>query len=48
VVLDGGRTVGQGRHEELLTTSPLYRELAASQMTRPDDARPTSRTPYPS
>ncbi|MGX1315571.1 ABC-type multidrug transport system fused ATPase/permease subunit [Streptomyces calvus] len=48
VVLDGGRTVGQGRHEELLTTSPLYRELAASQMTRPDDARTTSRTPYPS
>ena len=27
VVLDRGRVVAQGRHEELLKTSPLYREL---------------------
>ncbi|MEV4412359.1 ABC transporter ATP-binding protein [Catellatospora sp. NPDC049609] len=31
VVLDGGRVVATGRHEELLETSPLYRELAAHQ-----------------
>jgi ATP-binding cassette subfamily B protein/ATP-binding cassette subfamily C protein len=31
VVLDGGRVVATGRHEELLDTSPLYRELAAHQ-----------------
>ncbi|MEO6725705.1 MAG: ABC transporter ATP-binding protein [Blastocatellia bacterium] len=27
VVLDGGQIIGQGRHEELLMTVPLYREL---------------------
>ncbi|RIX26668.1 ABC transporter ATP-binding protein [Amnibacterium setariae] len=32
VVVDGGRAVAAGRHEELLTTSPLYRELAATQL----------------
>jgi ABC-type multidrug transport system fused ATPase/permease subunit len=32
VVLDGGRVVGVGTHAELLTTSPLYRELAAHQL----------------
>jgi ATP-binding cassette subfamily B protein len=32
VVLDGGRVVGRGTHEELLGTSPLYRELAAAQL----------------
>lgn len=34
VVLDDGRTAACGRHEELLADSPLYRELAASQMLR--------------
>ena len=34
VVLQDGRTVAGGRHEELLTGSALYRELAASQMLR--------------
>jgi ABC-type multidrug transport system fused ATPase/permease subunit len=32
VVLDGGRVVGTGTHEELLATTPLYRELAATQL----------------
>jgi ABC-type multidrug transport system fused ATPase/permease subunit len=32
VVLDGGRVVAVGRHDELTGTSPLYRELAAHQL----------------
>ncbi len=32
VVVDGGRVVAAGRHETLLDTSPLYRELAATQL----------------
>jgi ABC-type multidrug transport system fused ATPase/permease subunit len=32
VVLDGGRVVARGTHEELLETSPLYRELATAQL----------------
>ena len=32
VVLDAGRVVASGPHEELLETSPLYRELAAAQL----------------
>ncbi|MGY1708909.1 ABC transporter ATP-binding protein [Geodermatophilus sp. SYSU D00758] len=32
VVLDGGRVVARGTHEELLEDSPLYRELAAAQL----------------
>ncbi|GAA2727742.1 ABC transporter ATP-binding protein [Cellulomonas aerilata] len=32
VVLDAGRVVGVGTHEDLLTTSPLYRELASHQL----------------
>jgi len=35
VVLDGGRVVGAGRHTELLETTPLYRELAATQLLVP-------------
>ncbi|MBT2675308.1 ABC transporter ATP-binding protein [Streptomyces sp. ISL-14] len=35
VVLHQGRTAACGRHEELLTGSPLYRDLATSQMLRP-------------
>jgi ABC-type multidrug transport system fused ATPase/permease subunit len=34
VVMDGGRIVAVGKHEELLTSSALYRELAA-QLTEP-------------
>ncbi|EST27549.1 ABC transporter ATP-binding protein [Streptomyces roseochromogenus] len=40
VVLQDGRTAAVGRHEELLTGSALYRELAASQMLRPGELRP--------
>jgi ABC-type multidrug transport system fused ATPase/permease subunit len=38
VVLDAGRVVAVGRHDELVETSPLYRELAAHQLLvpRPD------------
>jgi ATP-binding cassette subfamily B protein len=31
LVLDGGRAVGLGRHQELLATCPTYREIAESQ-----------------
>jgi len=33
IVLDQGRVVGIGRHKELLTTSPVYREIVASQLS---------------
>ncbi len=32
LVLDGGRVVAQGRHQELLETSATYREIAESQL----------------
>nr|WSX24606.1 ABC transporter ATP-binding protein/permease [Streptomyces tubercidicus] len=35
IVLEEGRTVASGSHEELLTTSPSYRALAAGQMLGP-------------
>jgi len=38
VVMDQGRVVATGRHDELLETSPLYRELAAHQLLVPDPA----------
>ncbi|RXS66294.1 ABC transporter ATP-binding protein [Streptomyces sp. TM32] len=37
IVLEEGRTVAAGSHEELLTTSPSYRALASGQMLRPAD-----------
>ena len=44
VVLDGGRITGVGTHEELLASSPLYRELATHQLlvdsSRPATVRP--------
>ncbi|MFI2184213.1 ABC transporter ATP-binding protein [Streptomyces sioyaensis] len=40
IVLEGGRTVASGSHEELLTTSPSYRALASGQMLRPADGTP--------
>src|SRR5690606_4824481 len=35
VVMDRGRVVATGRHEELAATNPLYRELAAHQLLVP-------------
>ena len=32
IVLEHGRVVGRGRHEELVATSPLYRDLASTQL----------------
>ena len=32
VVLEHGRVVGRGRHEQLVETTPLYRELAEHQL----------------
>ncbi|MBU6496725.1 MAG: ABC transporter ATP-binding protein/permease, partial [Acidobacteria bacterium] len=32
IVLDEGRVVGEGRHQELLATCPTYREIALSQL----------------
>ncbi|WP_031075169.1 ABC transporter ATP-binding protein [Streptomyces sp. NRRL S-118] len=37
VVLDEGRAVASGDHEELLASSPAYRRLAAAQMLRTAD-----------
>lgn len=42
VVLDNGRTAACGQHEDLLTSSSAYRELAAGQMLRPAGARAAS------
>ena len=39
LVLDGGRQVGLGTHEELLATCPVYQEICASQLTREEVAR---------
>ncbi|MFJ8052704.1 ABC transporter ATP-binding protein [Streptomyces luteogriseus] len=44
VVLQDGRTVAGGRHEDLLAGSALYRELAASQMLRPGGEPPPKST----
>lgn len=50
IVLDEGRAVACGRHEELLTSSSIYRELAAGQMLRPAATPPspvTTTRPHP-
>jgi ATP-binding cassette subfamily B protein/ATP-binding cassette subfamily C protein len=39
VLLDNGRTSAAGHHEELITRSALYRELATSQMLHHTDAK---------
>jgi ABC-type multidrug transport system fused ATPase/permease subunit len=41
LVLDGGRIVAQGRHDELLRSSPLYGRLAAQLAPPPTFARPS-------
>jgi ATP-binding cassette subfamily B protein/ATP-binding cassette subfamily C protein len=47
IVLDEGRAVAAGRHEELLAGSPAYRGLAAGQMLRPAAAATGARSPGP-
>lgn len=37
VVIDQGRVVGEGTHDELVETTPLYRELAQHQLLVPAD-----------
>lgn len=32
IVIDGGKVIGSGTHKQLLRSTPLYRELAATQM----------------
>jgi len=32
IVIDGGQVIGAGTHQELLQSTPLYKELAATQM----------------
>ena len=39
LVLDGGRQVGLGTHEELLEGCPIYREICESQLTAEEVAR---------
>ncbi len=39
LVLDGGRQVGLGTHEELLKSCPVYREICESQLTEEEVAR---------
>ena len=34
IVVDNGKIVGQGKHEELLRTSEVYKEINDSQMRR--------------
>jgi ATP-binding cassette subfamily B protein len=38
VVLDGGRVVGLGTHDDLMATCPTYREIVESQITDLDAA----------
>ena len=39
VVLEQGRMIAQGTHDELLDSSPLYRELALHQLASPSEER---------
>ena len=34
LVLDGGKIVGEGKHEELLNNCPVYKEIALSQLSK--------------
>ena len=38
LVLEDGRVVGRGRHEELLETCETYREIVASQLSAEEAA----------
>ena len=39
LVLDDGVCIGQGTHEELLDTCPVYREIHEAQQETPADIR---------
>ncbi|MFL5741956.1 MAG: ABC transporter ATP-binding protein [Flavisolibacter sp.] len=39
IVLDNGRIVGEGTHAELLRTSPVYQEIASTQLSEQELAR---------
>ncbi len=45
VVLEAGKVVGEGRHRELLVTSPVYREIAASQLSESELAQANGHLP---
>jgi ATP-binding cassette, subfamily B, multidrug efflux pump len=46
LVLDGGRLVAAGKHEELLVSSEVYNEIAASQLVEvPDESGGNGSTP---
>ncbi len=34
LVLDEGKLVGKGTHDELMATSPVYQEIAYSQLSK--------------
>ena len=38
IVLDEGRVVGIGRHQELMKTSEVYREIVSSQLSEQEIA----------
>jgi ATP-binding cassette, subfamily B, multidrug efflux pump len=38
LVMQRGRLVDTGTHEELLESSPIYREIQASQLAEPDES----------
>ena len=42
LVLDDGKIVDCGAHDELLKSSPIYREVYESQTKGDDDNAPTS------
>lgn len=39
IVLDNGRIIGQGKHQELLKTCQVYYEIASSQLAKEELAR---------
>ncbi|MBB3191028.1 ABC transporter transmembrane domain-containing protein [Halomonas cerina] len=47
LLLDGGRLVAAGRHDELLATSTLYRHLAELQFGVAEPGKPTGETAAP-
>ncbi|MDD5039871.1 MAG: ABC transporter ATP-binding protein [Patescibacteria group bacterium] len=45
IVLDEGRIVGQGTHEELMGSCPVYREIATSQLSEEELTHRATRQP---